>query len=189
MAAPAVKLTGLSNEHGAVPNVDALASNTFRPGEIIDGLEGKLLGVIDLKTIIAPVTSSEELPKLRTMSVPGGLRTAFDWTPKLKDVLPLPLKTEGTPTLAISGTRFQPAGAGQAFTAIDGTLTQFALSFADVVKVGFDSLTFHMETGKKPTFDAVVKTVDFEGQLSFVKKIGDELKKSASAGRPVRPSR
>jgi hypothetical protein len=179
MAAPTVKLTGLSNEHGAIPNVDAVASGNFSGGQLVEGLEGKLLGVIDLKTIIAAATTSGELPKLKTVSEPGGQRTTFQWTPKLKDPLPSPLKAEGgTPTLVISGTRFQPSGAGgQAFTSIEGTLSNFALSFAGVVRVGFGQLFFHMETGKKPSFDATVKAVDFEGDLAFVKKIADELQK------------
>ncbi len=179
MAAPTVKLTGLSNEHGAIPNVNAVASGNFSGGQLVEGLAGKLLGVIDLKTIIAAATDSGELPKLKTVPEPGGLRTTFQWTPKLKEPLPSPLIAQGgTAALVISGTRFQPSGGGaQAFTSIEGTISNFALLFAGVVRVGFKDLFFHMETGKKPSFDASVKSVNFEGDLSFVKKIADELQK------------
>ncbi|MEN3307867.1 MAG: hypothetical protein V7603_4069 [Micromonosporaceae bacterium] len=193
---PGLELNGLSLDHGAVPNVDGLVQGFSSP-QVIDGLAGRLLGVIDLKDIIASVTRSSELPKLETEAVDGGHQVAFKWNPPIrKDSLPHPLKPAGEPALSIAGTLFRPNGsrsaaapARAASADVDGILSDVALSFLDVLTVGFSKIRFHTKTGQKPDFGAEIKNFEFSGDLAFVNRLAallrDPQARGSSSGGPT----
>jgi hypothetical protein len=199
LAAPTFKITGLSREHGAVPNASELASDTLGRNPL-DLLEGKLMGVIELKSVIAGIVSSPDLPDLPKLRVvPGPGRTiAFDWNPRLTS-LPKPLEPfGGPPSLQLKGTITGGAG-GPAGTEIEGTLANIALSFAGILKANFKSLGFRMASGvpapgvqARPSVECSAKLADgnpfeFQGDLKFVNQLSKELEK-ANFGTPAGPS-
>jgi hypothetical protein len=181
VAAPDVSLDGLSSTLGAVPNVQAVASNDFSLASL-DFLDGKLLGVISLKDAIVAPSATSELPKITTEATPQALKATFQWKPKLKDPLPQPLLrvASGNPELELNGSISRQLGpnAGQeALSDVKGTLTNFAVSFEKLVRVEFASLGFHIATDKKPEFIPVIRTFEFEGDLSFINQLSAILPK------------
>src|SRR5262249_5296996 len=179
VAAPDVKLDGLSSTLGAVPNVQAIASNDFSLASL-DFLDGKLLGVISLKDAIVAPSGTGELPKITTEATPQALKASFQWKPKLKDPLPEPLVrvASASPEVELNGSLSRRLAAGQdALSDVKGTLTNFAVSFETLVRVEFASLQFHIATDKKPEFIPVIRTFEFEGDLSFINQLSAILPK------------
>ena len=76
-AAPAMTLSGLSASRGAVTNAAELMTNQFT--QMVDGLDGDLLGIFKLKDIIDVARSEAQLPLLRTVTDPanGRVTTSF----------------------------------------------------------------------------------------------------------------
>lgn len=177
IAAPALALTGLSVQHGAVPNAGELASGTF--SRALDGLGGELLGVIKLKDIVAAVASANDLPQLRTDTTRERLRVTFDWTPTLVAAGPPSevLILNSSSRLHLRGTLIRPLDASPPTSDMLGTLSDFGLLFAGVLQVDFDALTFHMVTGQKPSFDVAVRDFTFKGDLEFLAPLTAALKK------------
>ncbi|MGA5760694.1 hypothetical protein [Nonomuraea bangladeshensis] len=179
-------LTGLSAVKGAVPNVDLLAGGvTAAPG--MDGLIGKLLGVIDLPEIIMASLNPDDLPKITTAAQDGSHTVTYTWNPRLRHPLPPPLRADRAPapgpvsaaTLVITSkmSRAAPGGqAGGASTEIDGTLADIGLSFLDIVEVTFEHIRFHAQTGQGLAFDIAVKNVAFMGDLRFLEELATILK-------------
>jgi len=192
IAAPTLSVNGLSLQHGAVPNALDLASGALDSASstvtrALDGLGGDLLGVIKLKDIVANLTSSRELPQLRTDTTRERLRVMFEWTPKL--MIPAPsaevLVLNPSSVLHLKGTLVCPLDGAAPTSDMLGTLSSFALSFAGVLRVDFDELAFHMVTGQKAIFDVAIKDFTFDGQLKFLKPLTEELKKISSGFGPA----
>jgi hypothetical protein len=179
VAAPNVTLDGLSSTLGAVPNVQAIASDDFDLASL-EFLDGKLLGVINLKDAIAIPSAASELPRITTEATSQALQASFQWKPRLKDPLPHPLVriASGDPELELDGsiTRQLGANAGQeALSDVKGTLTNFAVSFEELVRVEFASLRLHLATHQKPEFDPDITTFEFEGDLAFINQLAKLL--------------
>ncbi|QJU59298.1 hypothetical protein HL653_17400 [Sphingomonas sp. AP4-R1] len=204
LAAPKFAITGLSRAIGAISNVDAVVSANINPAAelalaektIIEGLGGKLLGVVDLAGIVAPAELVDHLPKLDTRAVAGGRELSFRWTPKchVGNDLPAPLKVlDGSggdaPTLTMTGSIFVPIadGAGSPHQAIDGTITNVSLVFADVLGVTFSEIGFHSKTGSRLKFNVKVAGIIFTGDLSFVQEL-TKILESIGLGDSVRPT-
>ncbi|UGT55182.1 hypothetical protein [Nocardia asteroides] len=190
-----ITLTGLSAEHGVVPNVDQLTGAAGAAGAAIEGLGGKLLGQFDLTDVIGPATKPAQLPTITTATRPGQRVVTLDWKPALKDPLPLPLtKTMAGPTppaLTINAILSQPDGSPvppgtdlAPDTEITGTLTGVALEVRDVIRIEFTKINFHTKTGHKPEFSIDAGAVTFIGDLAFVNDLASLLR-SAKGGPSV----
>lgn len=177
LAAPAMKMTGLSVQHGAVPNATDLASGTF--SRALEGLGGELLGVINLQDIIAAVTSANDLPQLRTDTTRERLRVSFDWKPTLVAAGPASgvLVLGPSSGLRLQGVLIRPLDGGTPTSDMLGTLSHFGILFAGVLQVDFEALTFHMVTGQKPSFGVEAKDFTFKGDLQFLAPLTAQLKK------------
>src|SRR5262249_31746100 len=113
-------------------------------------------------------------------ATPQALKASFQWKPKLKDPLPEPLVrvASASPELELNGSISRRLAAGQeALSDVKGTLTNFAVSFEKLVRVEFASLQFHIATDKKPEFIPVIRTFEFEGDLSFINQLSAILPK------------
>lgn len=190
IVAPAPMMTALSVVHGAFADVTSMAH--LPPEQVLEQvLKGKLLGFINLKDLVTLSAAPASLPTLRTANVPGGRQVTLDWQPQLKaSGLPDPLRPfGGQPTLSVQGTLLLPANAGIEDAASDvcGTLRHVALSFLDVVTVGFTELTFHLRAGQAPAFGADVGDVSFDGDLAFVRELASALPLDGLGGGKAPP--
>jgi hypothetical protein len=185
IAAPALAMTGLSLQHGAVPNASDLAAGTF--ARALDGLGGELLGVIKLKDIVAAVARPEDLPQLRIDPTRERLLVTFDWAPRLVDAGPASevLILDASSALHLKGTLIRPLDGSASTSDMQGTLSRFGLSFARVLRVDFDELSFRMVTGQKPSFGVKVKDFTFDGDLRFLNPLTAELKKISEGFGPA----
>jgi hypothetical protein len=199
VAAPNLEMTAVSALHGAFPDVkSAFASKltetpTINP-EILQILRqdlvkqffgGKLLGVIDLTTIVGFSDLPSDLPQISPQTEPSpGM--AFSWKPKLSDSLPEPLqKLDGlTHELELKG--IIAADSALVF----GELRNVALTFVNMLKLDFNRLTFRIQTGQSPKFDASLRKLTFTGQLEFVEKLTSllPLEGFGKSGPPVKTS-
>ena len=172
VAAPNLEMTALSLTRGAFPDVKELVGGGMSPEEVVKQLfKGKLLGVVDLPTLIDFGDDEENLPKITPDE--SGRHVTFVWKPKLNNTLAGPdgvLQPEnGVPTLELNGTISPDA------VEVNGILSNVALSFLEMLRVGFSALTFKMATGRDPKFGANVSSFGFAGDLSFVDKLTKAL--------------
>jgi hypothetical protein len=181
-AAPTVGLTGLSVTRGAVPNAKALVRNQFN--EMVEGLEGKMLGLIELKDIIGAVTKADDLPTVTTRTPLGRMTADFTWNPALKDPLPGPLQALGRAALEIRGQHIASFDSDPAKTIVHGVLRNVRLSLANVIDVDFASLSFDMETGAKPRFGVKIAGIGFAGDLKFLNDIPSQFPGGRFDGGP-----
>jgi hypothetical protein len=201
IVAPAMELSGLSTELGAIANAAAVAENpeTFANPQALSGLAGaKLLGVIPLDSLIRAATSRAELPQLVTRRVEGGHETQFEWKPALSDQLPDPLvgtastlwmKAVLFAPLTLSSdrgpNRRSPTNERRASADVDGTLTNFALKFGDALTLEFERLHFHAATGRMPVFDPKISGFSFGGALAWVQGLKDALTPFLGSGPSI----
>jgi hypothetical protein len=189
LLAPATKLTSLSLQNGAFPDVRQMLAE-LTPEQVLDQVfRGKLLGVIELKSIVDTALSSlslADLPKLTTESVPQGQLMKMHWAPKLTKAkltgLLRPLAVN--PALTVEGSMIRPTGGGvdDLTTDMSGTLRNIGLTFLDMVQVDFNKLSFRMRTGHDPKFDADVSGFRFQGDLSFIAELAEKLPLSGFGG-------
>jgi hypothetical protein len=185
IAAPGMALSGLSLQHGAVPNASELASGTFSGP--LEELDGDLLGVIKLKDVIGAVAKAGDLPRLRTESTREQLVVTFDWEAKLTQPGPPAeiLIVDATSALNLKGKLVRPLDGSAPISEVRGEMSSFALSFAKVLRVDFKFLRFHMITGQKPRFDIEIGDFNFEGDLAFLKPLAAQLKKISDGFGPA----
>ncbi|MET0552053.1 MAG: hypothetical protein ABW221_03380 [Vicinamibacteria bacterium] len=165
VAAPTLSLAELSADHGAMTHSD-----------ILEGLEGKLLGVVDLRSVIQAATGVADRPKVTMEGGPDGQRARFEWTARLKNPTGTDAFVVGADSkLVLKGQIVRSRDGGVPSTDVEGTLTRFALKLAGVVRVDFDSLRFHMVSGRKPEFDAKVTKFTFEGALKWLQVLSTRL--------------
>ena len=167
LAAPNLEMTSVSSVQGAFLDVKAAVASGLSQRQIIEKFfGGKLLGVVDLATIVGFSDDPKHMPQIKPQTEPSpGM--AFTWSPKLSDPLPLPLeKLEGSQhELELNGT-IAPDSAR-----VFGELRNIALTFAGVLKLDFNRLTFTMQSGQSTKFGASLKKLTFTGQLEFINNI------------------
>jgi IPT/TIG domain len=202
LAAPSLPLCGLSSLLGPVVGeapppdgslIDPLAdlvAGTFNPAKVFtDALGTQLLGGINLGDILAELTGTQfvaaNLPALAHQQSPDQLVTTFDWSPQLAKpadgeppvVVAGLLELNSDTTLELHSKTVTPVGdpAASTFT-VSGTLSSFALTFLDAVRVDFDQLSFQAQRGQKvdlSTGDNV--QVSFGGNLAFLNELASLL--------------
>jgi len=167
LAVPNLEMTAVSSVQGAFPDVTAALASGLTQKQIVERFfGGKLLGVIDLATIVAFSDDPKRLPQIKPQdgNAPG---VAFTWTPLLASPLPKPLETlpGALHALVLEGQITADS------TAVSGELRNVALTFVDVLKLEFNQLTFRIQSGQSPIFGASLRQLTFTGQLEFVNKL------------------
>jgi hypothetical protein len=166
VAKPNLKLTAVSATQGAFTDVKSLVASGKTPAQILDNFGGRLLGVIDLRTIVAFSNDPEQLPRIRpnTGATPG---VSFHWEPVLAISGNIPLKPRpGRVAKLVLDGNLSGSSAD-----ISGRLADVALGFFGLLRIDFNELTFRMQTGQSPKFGASVESFEFEGELQFVNKL------------------
>jgi hypothetical protein len=180
LARPNLSIQGVSSSLGAVPGgLDDLAAGRFDPATLFSQTLGDatLLGAIKLRDVIGDIVDTTHLPTLSHADGPGGVDVAFEWTPPLRqETGPLKLNQGGTSTLSLRTTMHMPVGPGaQPGSTVEGLLTNFALDFADVVRVSVDSLRFHAGLGRKLDVNPRGVRLELRNELSFLNALADIL--------------
>ncbi len=197
---PNLHVDGLSREIGPVSgDVDQLAAGTFDPKAVFDGVEAKLLGGLELSTILKQVGFGDDdnAQALQITSVellqPHRIVTTVDWHPSIQ---------AGGPTIAGQQIEiFVPTGdvdtsmdlhaeivtdldhPANSTSTVIGQIRDFELDLFGnsggefFIQIPFDSLTFHAQQGRKTQVDVAIGSggVQFQGALSFVQTLADYL--------------
>jgi hypothetical protein len=174
VAAPKLEMTALSGTQGAFPDVKALVGGGMSQQEIVERFSGgKLLGVIDLATIVGFSAGADDLPQIKPITDGAG-GVSFHWEPKIRDGLAGLLRKGqgGEPALVLDGTL---SGAS---SRIEGSLSNVAMTFLGLLIVDFKTLTFRMQTGQSTTFSAQLNDFKFAGELEFVNKLQESVLKA-----------
>jgi YVTN family beta-propeller protein len=199
LAKTALEMSGLSRTLGPLPgDVLKLAKGEFHPDEIFNdlssGLGAKLLGVLDLKSILDTVliggdTFRNSIPKMVSETkrlannIPQSVVTKLDWSPTLKDSLPFKATLAGkTAVLAINTSIEQKLEPGaQPTYSVEGTLTNFQIDFANVLQINFASLKFTSRSGQKTEVRTdlaslpLAPPIAMAGALRFLDKLREQL--------------
>jgi hypothetical protein len=211
MVTPNFKIDGLSRQHGPTADSHNLLAKNFNPTNYFGGLEAKILGGLDLFSIIEAILGpsvSSKLPKIKSHLVfpannsklaPTGLQTTVDWKPSVSQdpTGTFDPKGSASKTLDIHVKIFTPFADPSATTfQIQGKLVNFDVNlFGSDAKGGltfldihFKKLLFTAKTGAKAQFSVDISTVTFEGPLTFINDLEQYL---ASLGGPsidIQPS-
>jgi hypothetical protein len=198
LVTPSMSVDGLSRNLGAVSGVDDIANGAFKPEKVFDALEAKLLGTIELKTLIAEIvapptgTASLDLvaqvPKLLTTRTSTEVTTSYTWNPKVKRIndplLPLVTTTGTGLSIDVRSIAALDGSKPPTFT-VNGTLTAFALNLLDVIMITFDSLSFGSKDGSKGDLKATGVDVAFTGVLQFVETLARILPATGFSDGPA----
>ena len=177
LAAPNLEMTAVSAVQGAFPDVKAAVASMSPEAIVTRFFGGKLLGVIELASVVKFSDLPEDLPQIQPQAGnPPGM--AFTWKPQLREPLPPPLeKLEGSlPGLKLAGT----IAANSA--SVSGVLSFFAITFLNLLKLEFNDLTFRTQSGQSLKFGASLKKFTFTGQLEFVNELTNWLPKDGFGG-------
>jgi hypothetical protein len=179
--------------NGVVTDLSDIAAGNFDPQSFFGDATGllgahlpKLFGAIELTKLLQVVNdvtkdvqTLQQIPQLVPTKLPDALELNYTWkTQKLNDILVfkaalLQLDNSGNittgpqATLTITAKLHTPLKGGEPTYLIQGELDNFSLDFA-VLALPFKSLTFTIQSGKKPSVDANVGEVIFEGPLKFI---------------------
>jgi hypothetical protein len=203
-------LDGLSRLTGPVAGVEGFVNGSPLDPEALVG-QAKLLGVIALKDVIAAIAGGEDAvplehvadlfdsvgktvpfvprPVITTVANASGIETRFVWKPKIKDDgLPLPLVKSSSDAIELILKGRITAGARSSSSpsvfAVQGTLTNFALSLLGLVTIRFKAVEFASQSGSKVDVKPHVAGVDFLGSLAFVQKLQELLPTTSLGGAP-----
>jgi hypothetical protein len=191
-------MNGLSRLTGPVADVEGFVKGTppLKAKDLVG--DTKLLGLIPLSEIIEDVTGADSFPLgnvrdlfnkvndvgqaflprpvMTSIAGPLGVESRFVWKPKIRNSLPAPLRKLDNMELILRGritTSARSASSPPAFKVV-GTLRNFELSF-DLLGIGFKSLEFISETGRKVEITLDLGRIDFRGTLGFVRKLQEAL--------------
>ena len=195
-ASPAFNVTGLSARKGLVSGTaldpapgaglaDA-AAGLIDPGNFFT-IDAKLFGTVPLKFLIpvepntkkadgatnTPVVKVEEQPNKKN---PTSIVTKIEWTPEITSSDTITFQPSSALTLHASITRNLAGGAPS--SDINGKLTDFTVTLANVVVVAFTEITFSSQNGSKTDVVAHLASsnaVTFQGALGFVQKLAEIL--------------
>jgi hypothetical protein len=115
--------------------------------------------------------------KIGPVDAPTAVETRFVWKPDLDlhKVLPGGLVLDRAARLVVLSTLHAPLDGSTPSFESTGVLANFAIHFADVVKVQLETLTFVARAGRKLELDAKGVKLTFEGGLAFVERIRDYI--------------
>ena len=205
---PNFNIVGLSRRFGPIGGKSTIDSTTnfakgdFDPIDFFSGAKAKLLGGIDLFSIIIPIdnglNNGNNVPRLTTKLIypgedtskpPKEEQTQFTWEP-------YPLQAKGAfkpsrdpPTkLSVSCTIVKkldldkfpepPLTAEPSTFKISGNSTNFDINLFGFIIITIDEIKFEASNGKKMDITPIISKVKFGGPLEFV----NELQKYLSIG-------
>ena len=174
VATPNLQVSGLSRRFGAVSGaLNKISSGNFDPTEYFGDLNAKLFGVIPLKDLIEAVFGDNTVPALITQRLPNAIQTKLHWAPivqsKKFSLVELNFDDPAT-ALTLDAVIVTPLTGGAPSVSVNGALTGFAITLANVVGIKFKSLTFDAPAGKKLDVTAEIEGdgLQFLGDLSFL---------------------
>lgn len=213
VAAPQVAVHGFSRLMGAVtgPNDAAsealtqVATGALDPATLIPDM--KLLGAFDLAKLLGTFSlPSADLPADASKVVPGTIKLneamrlkqertedgghvailSFNQSLKQFDG-PIAFLPIGQAQLLMDARTVMPPGGGAPRQSVDARVTNFAISFFEVIELRFERLAFIINPGSKPDFDLVFtadRPLRFKNELSFLQQLADILPTSAFSDPP-----
>jgi hypothetical protein len=176
IATPDLSISALARSVGPVAGDDlaAVASNTFTPADFFKDMKAsaKLFGTIDLADLLVGGSMQGDAPKVQHQPLAGGGMVAtIEWKPKVEKaehgILTL---TPHDSVFELSGRIEQPAGPGGVpgppKSSFNGSLTNFDITFLNVVILSFKEFAFTSATGTKTRV-----SVDLDGQPKFIEDL------------------
>lgn len=197
LIAPYLGIDGISKHLGPFGgDIAKLASGTFDPKQFFKGAFPKLLGSIDLASLLQPLTKFPgQLPKamkITTNRVGAVVTTTMDWHPDLGDdpilkvftasVRPKPSDSPIPATLDLHGRFVADAQHPENSTyEITGDLRNFTLNLLGtgplrVLELQFNRLAFRSASGEKADLDVDIRNTKFHGPLEYIAKLQKFLK-------------
>jgi hypothetical protein len=177
---PNINIGGLSRQFGPVGGdagtVDEFSRNaSFKPGEFFSG--AKILGGIDLATIVDPTFADNNIPTLTSAPVfpdpakpPTQIQTRLAWDPT--PVQSGPFQTSAATKVHVDTTvTTDLQGQQTSDPTTTGTISKFTMNLWGFVMLDFNSIAFTVTPGHKPDFSADVTDVTFGGPLAFVQEL------------------
>jgi hypothetical protein len=124
-----------------------------------------------------------KVPMLTTRRTSSAVETRYLWKPVIRDFGPLKteegLEENGFPDrgaqLILDALLTTPLDGAPPTYRVTGRFLNFALDFAEVLKVTFAELSFASQDGKKPDVSAEGVELRFQGPLEFVNTLRDIL--------------
>jgi hypothetical protein len=197
-ASPGFNVTGFSARKGLVSGkaldpdpsgglADA-AAGLISPGNFFS-LDAELFGTVQLQLLI-PVDGSgkagaaQNTPVVRVEPQPNAkapttIVTKIEWSPQLvPSSSSITFNTGGTSALSLSATITRSLAGGTPSSSINGKLTNFTVTLANVIEVTFAEITFSSQNGSKTDVVAHLaanNAINFEGALGFVQKLAEIL--------------
>ncbi|KPJ95739.1 MAG: outer membrane channel [Gammaproteobacteria bacterium SG8_11] len=184
VATPSILVKGLSRELGTVSYTTdtertALAAGNFHPNTFFSALDANLLGGISLKDILGVLSPGDFLsnaPKTITENSADALNTTLTWeTNKLITKNSFFNENNNSARLSLSSTIKTDKASDKTTFDLKGTLDNFGIDLAGVIKVNFIKFEFNSTNGKKPDVHVDIKDITFTGALEFVNRIQDYL--------------
>lgn len=190
MVTPSMAITGLSRKFGPVGgDPGQLATGVFDPEDFFKGVEAKILGGINLATIIAKVFGDTKVPTLKArpiypgndpLMLPQAVEATLHWEPDVQEFLVF--KPQPDCKLTLDGLlRTELTGAMQSTFSMTAQITRFAVDLEFII-VHFNRLTFVAATGRKADVDVDIQNVEFGGPLEFVNALRDYMRSGALGG-------
>lgn len=190
MISPEMRASGLSRAHGIVgakagasSSIDdqlaKFANGKFNPQDFFGGASAKILGGIDLFSILEEITDfagggSLQIPQWVNTIENGKLTRSFVWeTDKLKADA-APFVSGSARTLKIT-CNVQVGAATELKTTIDARIIDFTITLAGVIEIPFKQFSMYMEAGRKPEVNVDMGNVRFCGALGFIAEIAEKL--------------
>lgn len=191
MISPGMLAGGLSRAHGIVGTsaVSAVsienqlanfAGGSFNPADFFGGASAKILGGIDLFSILKDITGFAgggdlQIPRWVNEVVDGKLTRAFTWkTDKLQPDAK-PFVSGASRELEISCQVQVGASPSDTKAITTARLADFTIVLASVIEILFKEFSMTMEAGRKPEVNVDMGSVKFCGALGFVSAIEEYL--------------
>lgn len=191
MISPGMLAGGLSRAHGLVgvngadSIVDAqlanFAAGTFNPQDFFGGTSAKILGGIDLFSILSKVTNfasggAVQIPQwLNSVSADGKIKRSFTWRSTALAENAGSFLSGSARALEITCEVEVGTTASDMKATISTRLADFTVVLASVIEIPFKEFSMTMEAGRKPEVNVEIETVRFTGALGFVSEIADKL--------------
>ncbi|MFF4608027.1 hypothetical protein ACFY12_35490 [Streptomyces sp. NPDC001339] len=208
IARPDTVVQAVTSRAGLLPR-DFAGLQAAAQGLSVDKLQeifgtAKLLGVIDLFTLLAPVEPADlrelvrldddeilrrlsgqsskllPVPIMRARELAAGREVRYLWKPRLTPGS-VSLDEAGIATIEVSGASLRMEATTTVSakaveqSAVRGEFTGFALSFADIVTVRIGRLAFTTRPGSRPDLTAAGLKVEFANALQFVNALKNLL--------------
>lgn len=188
IVSPGMLAGGLSRAHGIVgiseggTSVDdqlaGFGAGSFNPAQFFGGTSAKILGGIDLFSILKGIdnfASGGELQVPRwvnSVAADGTISRSFTW--KTSELQASAGSFASGDARALEITCTVQVGADAKATLL-ARLVDFTITLADVIAIRFNEFSMTMEAGRKPEVNVDMGKVGFCGALAFVSEIEEKL--------------